>query len=155
MLYESIALPTELHRRNVSDAIIFYMNLQSVRETLADLHPTQAIKHPLFQDPISVVALIVAAVINLLTVVLVITKLHQVDYPVPTHYQSLIGFDQVGSWLQNYRLLAFSVLVFVANTALAAKSFHRNRLVSFFLILASSVVAILALVISSALVAVA
>lgn len=104
----------------------------------------------MLQDPISAGALVVAAGVNLLTVLFLLLKLPRVDYPVPTHYLSLVGFDQVGSWYQNYRLAAFSILVLAINSALAATSFQRNRLASFFLLIGSVVVAILALVISVA-----
>ena len=79
-----------------------------------------------------------------------IVKLDQVDYPVPTHYLSLVGFDEVGAWWSNYRLVVFSIAVTLINSLLAAKAFQRNRLASFFLLIGAASVSILCLVISSA-----
>jgi hypothetical membrane protein len=126
------------------------MNTQSVRQALAQLHPVRVRQHPMFQDPVSVATLLVTAIINVLTTLLLIVRLHRVDYPVPVHYLSLVGFDQVGSWFQNYRLVVFSVVVMALNALLAAKSYQRNRLASFFLLLGAAAVSILALVISTA-----
>lgn len=126
------------------------MNFNALREALAHLRPATIRQHPLMHDPISVATLFVAVAINIITVVFVLAKIHHVDYPVPVHYQSLIGFDQVGGWYQNYRLALFGVAVTLVNGLLAAKSFQRNRLASFFLLLGAAAVAILGLVISSA-----
>jgi hypothetical protein len=126
------------------------MNLGSLKTHLRQFHPQTARHHPLMSDPISVAALAVSAIVNVLTVILLIVKLHRVDYPVPVHYLSLVGFDQVGGWYQNYRLAAFGLVVTLVNGALAAKSFQRNRLVSFFLLLGAAAVSVFCLVISSA-----
>lgn len=104
----------------------------------------------MLRDPISVAALVAAVIINILTILLLAAKLRQVDYPVPVHYLSFVGFDEMGKWYENYRIGLFSVVVTIVNGLLAAKSFQRNRLSSFFLLLGACAVAVLALVISSA-----
>ncbi len=126
------------------------MNFNALREALAHLRPSVIRQHPLMHDPISVATLFVAVAVNIITIVLVVGRVHRVDYPVPIHYQSLVGFDQVGGWYQNYRLALFGAVITVANGLLAAKSFQRNRLASFFLLIGAATVAVLCLVISSA-----
>lgn len=126
----------------------------SLLTRLSQLHPNQLRQHPMLADPISLATLIIAVVINVLTLVLLALKLRQVDYPVPIHYLSFVGFDQMGAWYQNYRLGAFGVGVTIVNTVLAARAFGRNRLASFFLLIGAAAVAVLCLVISSAFTAV-
>ncbi len=126
------------------------MNSETLRAGLRNLHPQVIRRHPLFTDPISVIALGVSVAVNIGTLLLLIFKLEQVDYPVPIHYLSLVGIDQMGGWYQNYRLVAFSIVVTAVNGALAAKSFQRNRLASFFLLIGAAVVAVFSLVISRA-----
>lgn len=126
------------------------MNPAMLKHRLSHLHPRVWRQHPLLKDPISLSALGIAVAVNILTLLLLIIKLEQVDYPVPTHYLSLVGFDEVGPWFSNYRLVAFSIGVTIVNTALAARAFQRNRLASFFLLIGAATVSILCLVISSA-----
>lgn len=104
----------------------------------------------MLHDPISVATLLVAVAVNIATILLLVIKLRQVDYPVPVHYLSFVGFDEMGAWYENYRLGAFAVVVTIVNGLLAARSFQRNRLASFFLLLGAAAVGVLALVISSA-----
>ena len=126
------------------------MNFDSLKQHLRNFHPQVVRQHPMLHDPISVAALAVAVIVNILTLLLLIVKLHRVDYPVPTHYLSLVGFDQVGGWINNYRLVVFGIAVTLVNGGLAAKSFQRNRLASFFLLIGAAAVSVLCLVISSA-----
>jgi hypothetical protein len=126
------------------------MKLPSVVRQAADqLHPQSLRQHPMSQDPISVVTLGLAATVNILTILLMVVRLRRVDYPVPVHYLSLVGIDQLGSWWLNFRLGLFAMVVTIINGLLAAKSYQRNRLVSFFLLVGAAVVAILSLVISA------
>ena len=131
------------------------MNLDAVTQVLHRLHPTVIRQHPLLHDSISVAALVVSVVLNFVTLGLLLAKVHQVDYPVPVHYLSLVGFDQVGSWFATYRLAAFGFAVSIINGLLAAQSFQRNRLVSFFLLLGAAATSLLILVISLAFAAIA
>ena len=126
------------------------MNADFLAQALRRLHPSVIRQHPLFQDPISVAALGVSVLFNVVTLGLLIAKVHQVDYPVPVHYLSLVGFDQVGQWYQTYRLAAFGFGVTLVNGLLAAQSFQRNRVVSFFLLLGAAITGLLCLVISLA-----
>jgi hypothetical protein len=130
------------------------MNLDSLRSRaggfVAQFHPQEVRHHPMIQDPISLMTLVLAAAINVLTLLFLIVKLKRPDYPVPTHYLSLVGFDQVGNWIENYRLAVFGLGVTIVNGVLAAKSFQRNRLASFFLLIGAAVTSVLCLVISAA-----
>jgi hypothetical membrane protein len=130
------------------------MNLDTLRSgargLAAQLHPQAVRQHPMFQDPISLMTLVLAAAVNVLTLIFLVVKLKRPDYPVPTHYLSLVGFDQTGNWINNYRLAVYGLAVTLVNGLLAAKSFQRNRLASFFLLIGAAVTSILCLVISAA-----
>jgi hypothetical protein len=127
----------------------------SFTETLHRLQPSVIRQHPLLRDPISVATLSLSLLFNAITLALLLAKVHQVDYPVPVHYLSLVGFDQVGQWYDTYRLAGFGFVVTVINGLLAAQSFQRNRVVSFFLLLGATVVSLFCLVISLAFAAIA
>jgi len=131
------------------------MNLDALTQVARRLHPSVVRQHPLLQDSISVAALGLSVVLNFVTLGLLLAKVHQVDYPVPVHYLSLVGFDQVGSWIQTYRLAVFGFALTLVNGLLAAQSFQRNRLVSFFLLLGAAAASLLILVISLAFAAIA
>ena len=123
------------------------MNLSEVAKAFS---PASIRKHPMMHDPISVAALAASVTLSVGTLLIMLVKVHKVDYPVPVHYLSLIGFDQVGKWYVNYRLAAFAIFVTVINSLLAAQSFQRNRLASFFLLLGAVTVSLLCLVIGLA-----
>jgi hypothetical protein len=106
--------------------------------------------HPLLKDSISRAGTIATFVLSGLTLAVLIVKLQRSDFPVPVHYSNLIGFDQTGNWIQTYRLAGFAFFVSFLNTFLAAKSFRRNRLVSFFLLLGAVVVSLFCLIIGLA-----
>lgn len=95
-------------------------------------------------------AIIVAMGCAVATVVVLLLNIHPVNYPVPTHYDSQVTFDATGPWYSNYRIGAFAVGVALANTALALKSFRRNRLASFWLLLGAAVVTVFTLIIAIA-----
>lgn len=120
-------------------------SLQSLRQ-----FPARLREHPMFHDPISIAAFSASVIFNLITLAVLVLKVHQVNYPVPVHYLSLVGFDQVGSWYQTYRIAVFGFVVTAVNAFLAAKSYQRNRLVSFFLLLGSAAVGLLCIVIGRA-----
>ncbi|HVE80767.1 MAG TPA: hypothetical protein VNA68_01345 [Candidatus Dormibacteraeota bacterium] len=107
-------------------------------------------EHPLFRDRISQIAIGLAIVFSIATVLAAITQIKQTDYPVPVHYSSLVGFDKVGKWYENYQIVFFSLVATFVNTLLAAKSFRRNRVASFFLLSGSVVVSLFCLIISVA-----
>ncbi len=125
------------------------MNLNAPLQALRRLHPSNVREHPMMHDPVSLVALGLSVLINILTLGNMLAKVHQVDYPVPVHYLNLIGFDQVGPWYHNYRIAAFGFAITFINALLAAQSFQRNRLTSFFLLIGSVAVGLLCLVIGS------
>lgn len=126
------------------------MNSSPAAQVWQRLRLTGIRQHPLFHDSVSVAAVAVAALLNLATLLVLIVKVHHATYPVPTHYLSLVGFDQTGPWYSVYRFVVFGVAVLLGNGFLAAKSFQRNRLASFFLLLGAVVAALLCLVVSVA-----
>jgi hypothetical protein len=124
-----------------------------MHSALQKIHPANLAHlrhHPMLHDSISVAALSVAVISSVIVSLLLLVKVHHVDYPVPTHYLNLVGFDQVGGWYETYRIALFAWLVTIVNASLAAKSFQRNRLTSFFLLLGAAAVSIFCVVIGLA-----
>lgn len=122
-----------------------------IRSSLRRLEPAQLLQQPMFADRISLGMFAAGIGLNLLTFVALMFRVHAVDNPVPVHYSSLIGFDEGnGPWYSVYRLPAYGLMVAIINSGLALRSFPRNRLTSFYLLLSSIVVAVLCLIISMA-----
>lgn len=126
------------------------MNPKDTIQQIRDFKPAEFLQQPLFADRISVSAVIFALLLNGLNIVVLFTRLHKADFPVPIHYSSIVGFDQVGPWFYNYQIGFYALVVTIVNTLLSVKSFRRNRVASFFLLLGSIVVGLFCLVISFA-----
>lgn len=116
----------------------------------ANTHLEAAKAHRLWNDRLSVGVIVLAAAINALAVTLVLVKLRPLGYAVPVRYTSVGAFDTLGPWYALYAIPLYGVLVLLANVGLAMKAYNRSRIASFFLLLASVVVALLCLVISNA-----
>lgn len=104
----------------------------------------------LMADHLSVGLIVASLILNALTLVVLVIKLHPLDYQVPIHYSSLNGFDQLGSWYQPYVIAFFGLAVTVVNAALALRSFGRSRVASFYLLLGAVVVGVFCLIIANA-----
>ena len=110
-----------------------------------------ALRHQrFFRDRLSIGMLLVSLILCGGNLLLLMARLHPVDYPVPVHFNSLIGFDDLGPWYQHYALVGFSFATTVVNGVLAYKSFARSRITSFFLLISAFVVALFCLIISLA-----
>lgn len=120
----------------------------------ASSHLEAAKAHRLWNDRLSVGVVALATAINVLALVLVISRLRPLGYAVPVRYTSVGGFDSLGPWYALYAIPMYGLLVLAANLGLAMKAYTRSRIASFFLLLASVVVALLCLVISNAFVSV-
>ncbi len=103
-----------------------------------------------FQDRLSLAILIPTVVLNVLTLIVMIGRLHPTGFDVPVHYSSLGGFDALGPWFQIYTIAIFGFIVTIVNTVLAELSFSRSRITSFFLLTGSFVVALFCLIIGTA-----
>lgn len=103
-----------------------------------------------FQDRLSLGLIIPALVLNVVTLVIMLFRVHPTNFLVPVHYSSLGGFDALGSWYQPYRIAAFGFIVTVINVLLAIFSFNRSRIASFFLLAGTFVVALFCLIIGTA-----
>lgn len=121
-----------------------------LQSTLEHLRPAAVMEQPMMQDRISLLMLVVGLAVTLITFIALIWHVHPADHEVPVRYSSLGGFDPHGHWYSVYRIPLYSLAISVINAGLAMKAFRRNRLVSFFLLLASIVIAVLCLIISMA-----
>ncbi len=121
---------------------------------IASSHLDAAKEHRLWRDRLSVSVVVLALGINVITMILVLSRLHPLSYSVPVRYTSVGGFDTLGPWYALYAIPFYGLLVLGANVGLAMKAYTRSRIASFFLLLAAVVVALLCLVISNAFVSV-
>jgi hypothetical protein len=103
-----------------------------------------------FHDLFSVALLGLTALIFLASLAWLVLHVRPADVPVPVRYSNLTGFDTLGPWYFPYVLLAQCLAVALANTFFAYRSFHRNRMVSFFLLATSVVVSAFGGVIAAA-----
>ena len=104
----------------------------------------------LMADRLSVGLVVASLLLNALTFIILLIKLHPLDYQVPVHYSSLVGFDQLGPWYQPYTIAVFGFGVTLVNAALALRSFGRSRVASFYLLLGAVVVSIFCFIIANA-----
>jgi hypothetical protein len=103
-----------------------------------------------FSDKLSWAILVPTLALNSAAIVLLTLRVHPTEFVVPVRYSNLVGFDQLGPWYQSYFVGIFAILVTLINVGLAAVSFGRSRLTSFFLLAGAFVVALFSLVISAA-----
>ena len=105
-----------------------------------------------FHDRFSAGLLASALLLNALTFVWLLLKVRPTDVPVPVHYSNLLnGFDQLGPWYFPFFVGLYAVTTTIVNGLFAYQSFGRSRLVSFFLLVSSNVVAAFGFIIASAL----
>lgn len=67
-------------------------------------------------------------------------RVRAVDYAVPLQYYSPQGFDALGAWYRAYAFGAFGLLTTVGNLVLAAMSYDKSRIASFFLVMGTLVI---------------
>lgn len=103
-----------------------------------------------FHDLFSIALLSVTALIFVASLAWLVLHVHPTDVPVPVRYSNLTGFDTLGPWYFPFVLLAECLGVAVFNTFFAYRSFQKNRMVSFFLLATSVVVAAFGGVIAAA-----
>lgn len=103
-----------------------------------------------FSDRLSLSILIPTVVINVANLILLAVKLEPTDFAVPVRYSSLVGFDTLGPWYHLYGIGLFGLMVTLTNGSLAAVSYARSRITSFFLLIGAFVVALFCLIISLA-----
>ncbi|HEY6737149.1 MAG TPA: hypothetical protein VI322_05545 [Candidatus Saccharimonadia bacterium] len=104
-----------------------------------------------FRDGLSMGLLGLAVVLNVVTMAWLLLRVHPNDVPVPVRYSNLLGgFDQLGPWYWPFVIAGFALSVTLFNAGFAYYSFHRSRLVSFFLLVTSNVVGAFSLIVSSA-----
>jgi len=107
-----------------------------------------------FQDGLSLSILIPTLILNSLTLILLVLKVHPTSFAIPVRYSSLIGFDKLGPWYEIYRIGIFGLIVTIINTILAYKSFRHSRITSLFLLSGAFIIAVFCLIISTAFIAI-
>ncbi|MFI5240766.1 MAG: hypothetical protein ACHQUB_03605 [Candidatus Saccharimonadia bacterium] len=103
-----------------------------------------------FQDHLSLALILPALGFNIVTLLIMIFRLHPTNFSIPVHYSSIGGFDQLGPWYQTYWIAGFGFMVTLCNTALAAYGFGKSRIASFYLLTGAFVVALFCLIIGTA-----
>lgn len=101
----------------------------------------------LFKDRLFVGFLIAGLTLGLLVLVLLGLRVRPKDFAVPLRYSTHQGFDALGAWYRVYTFGLFSLVVTVGNTVLAALSFDKSRIASFFLVMGTLVINLFTLII--------
>ncbi len=103
--------------------------------------------HSFFKNNWYVGLTVINGVVLLTVVIWSLLHIRQSDLQVPVRFTSLGNFDQLGNWYQLYDLAIIAAVTFAANLFLAIVCYKRNRVMSLFLLLSSTMVSILALVV--------
>ena len=82
-------------------------------------------------------------IVVLFNVLWALLNIKQTPIQIPIRFSSLTNFDQLGSWYQLYEIPVITVLIALANFALANLLHKKNRLISIFLMMAALMCAIL------------
>ena len=88
-----------------------------------------------------------AILLSLVTLGLLFFRVRAVEYAVPLRYSSFQGFDGLGAWYRIYIFGAFNLLVTAGNLSLAAMSYDRSRITSFYLVMGTVVINLFLLII--------
>ncbi|MBI3983790.1 hypothetical protein HY346_00640 [Candidatus Microgenomates bacterium] len=102
----------------------------------------------LFKDRLFVAFLIAGLVLGLLVLLLLGLRVRPKEFAVPLRYSTYQGFDALGAWYRVYTFGLFSLVVTIGNTILAALSFDKSRIASFFLVMGTLVVNLFTLIIT-------
>ena len=104
-----------------------------------------------FHDRFSMTLITLALTLNAGTFLWLVGTLRPTEVPVPVRYSNLLsGFDQTGPWYFPFAIATYALAVTALNAVFAYQSFNRSRLGSFFLLVASVVVAGFSFIIASA-----
>ena len=124
----------------------------NARETLIE-QPWQAIKKQrLFRDRFLRRFVVVAVLLFILEWLLLGFQLRPTGFVVPCEYTSGAEF-RLGEWWRIFGYGLFSLLVTAGNIVLAAMSFEKSRIASFFLVLSAVILNIFTIVITYTLLA--
>lgn len=124
----------------------------NLREALIDQPWATIKKQRIFRDSFLRWFIIVAVALFLLEWVLLGFQLRPTGFVVPFEYTSGTAF-RLGEWWQVYSYGLFSLVVTAGNIALAAMSFEKSRIASFFLVISAIILNVFTLVITYTLLA--
>ncbi len=104
----------------------------------------------IFRDRLSSSIILGSLGLNILALAVMAAKLRPTAFSVPVHYSSIDGFDALGPWYHAYIIGFFGLGVTIVNAVLAAASFTRSRITSFFLLIGAFVTSLFCLIIATA-----
>jgi uncharacterized BrkB/YihY/UPF0761 family membrane protein len=86
---------------------------------------------------------VLTGIVVLFNILWALINIKQTAIQIPIRFSSLTNFDQLGSWYQLYEIPAITLLIALANFALANLLHKKNRLISIFLMMAALMCAVL------------
>ena len=101
----------------------------------------------LFKDKIFRWFLIVSLTFVIGILGILAARLRPIDFAVPLHYSTFQGFDGLGAWYRIYIFGIFALMVTAGNFVLAAYSYDKSRIASFFLVMGSTIINLFLLII--------
>ena len=97
-------------------------------------------KHLFWQDLLNRIFLEIGFILNLCFWVFLLWNLEPTTELIPLHYNIYLGIDLIKPWWHVYQLPLIGLIIFLTNFILAFIIFKHNRLLAYFLLLASLVI---------------
>lgn len=105
----------------------------------------------LFNDRLFRWFLYTGILLGVLSVSLLLFRVRSVEYAVPLQFYTPQGFDNLGAWYRAYTYGLFGLLTTAGNITLAAISYDKSRIASFFLVMGMLVINLFLLIVVIAL----
>jgi hypothetical protein len=110
----------------------------------------QVLSQRFFRDRLSMWVLVLALMVNALSLTNLSLRLHPTDGQFPVHFTSFTLFDRLGPWYFPFEIALVALVIALVNGFFAYHSFNRSRLASFFLLVTGLLVAVFAYIIAQA-----
>lgn len=98
-----------------------------------------------FRDKLIIICLVITFVTNLIIWLVLYYKIKPNPEPIPLHYNIYFGIDLIGQWYKIYFIPGFGFLIFFINLLLSSIIYKREKIISYFLVLATCIAQIVLL----------
>jgi len=100
---------------------------------------------PFFKDKFIIIFFIITIIINFTLWVILSQKIKPNPEPIPLHYNIYFGIDLIGLWYKIYFIPGAGFLIIFINLLLSSIIYKREKIISYFLMIAASVAQIILL----------
>lgn len=113
--------------------------------------PTKKEVRLFYRDRVMTFLFSVVAFLGIVTVLMVVTRVHSSDLQVPVRYTEYALTLERGDWLVLYELAAFVIIIAAINTMLAMRARELNRTYGTVVLLITIIILIVGLLVSNSL----